>query len=324
MKLKKGDSAPQALKPLTQSEIVSAWQDKDAKPKVTIVCHTFNHEEYIEAAISGFLAQVTTFPFEIIIHDDASTDGTIKIINYYADKYPKLIRKIIQNENQYSKGIRPSFYTFPASRGEYIALCEGDDYWTDNGKLQKQSDLLDKNLDVSVVYHNAYRVHDGKVLGALLRDEYCVNYSQRDHQSAPFIPTLTRMLRRFDYEWSARRNFPTAGDVCLSAYAARFGGAAYIDSVTPAVYRVHEGGVWSRRTSMDKIRVTVDACLFVGGEYGEEGNENLQNKYIGRTLFEILRPFSVLDRLKIVVYVFEFFIKRFFNKKIRSVKRRLW
>ena len=86
--------------------------------------------------------QKTTFPIEIIIHDDASTDGTAKIVKEYADKYPDLIVPILQTENQYSQGIKPSQnFVFPRARGKYIAFCEGDDYWTDPYKLQKQVDF---------------------------------------------------------------------------------------------------------------------------------------------------------------------------------------
>lgn len=111
-------------------------------PLVSICCITYNQENYIRDAIEGFLMQRTTFPIEIIIHDDASTDNTAKVVNEFAEKHPDLIVPIYQTINQYSQGIKPwPNFVFPRARGKYIALCEGDDYWTDPLKLQKQVDL---------------------------------------------------------------------------------------------------------------------------------------------------------------------------------------
>jgi glycosyltransferase involved in cell wall biosynthesis len=124
-------------------------------PIVSISCITYNHENFIRDAIEGFLMQRTTFPVEILIHDDASTDKTAEIVREYEKKYPQLIKPIYQTENQYSKGIGVSTtFQFPRAHGKYIALCEGDDYWTDPLKLQKQVDFLEENPDCSLVCHN--------------------------------------------------------------------------------------------------------------------------------------------------------------------------
>lgn len=120
---------------------------------VSISCLTYNQERYIKDSIEGFLMQKTTFPFEIIIHDDASTDNTTNIIREYALKYPEIIFPIFQNENQYSKGINPGYeYVIPKCKGKYIAVCEGDDYWTDPYKLQRQVDFLENNPDYGLVH----------------------------------------------------------------------------------------------------------------------------------------------------------------------------
>lgn len=106
--------------------------------QVSIICITYNHENYIEDAIKGFLMQETSFSYEILIHDDASTDHTVQIIQKYVKQYPSLIRPIYQSENQYSKGINIlSEYIYPQAKGKYIALCEGDDYWTDPPETPK-------------------------------------------------------------------------------------------------------------------------------------------------------------------------------------------
>jgi glycosyltransferase involved in cell wall biosynthesis len=115
-------------------------------PVVSISCITYNHAPYISQCLDGFLMQKTDFPIEVLIHDDASTDGTADIIREYEKKYPEIIKPIYQTENQYSKGIRISMtYNYLRANGKYIAFCEGDDYWIDPYKLQKQVDFLEKN-----------------------------------------------------------------------------------------------------------------------------------------------------------------------------------
>ena len=122
--------------------------------KVSIICNTYNHENYIEKTLLGFLNQKTNFKFEVLIHDDASTDNTVQIIKKYVDSYPDVFFPIYENVNQLSKGVPVTYqYQYSRSRGEYIAYCEGDDYWIDDLKLQKQVDFLDNNLNYIACVH---------------------------------------------------------------------------------------------------------------------------------------------------------------------------
>jgi len=123
------------------------------EPLVSISCITYNHVNYIRECIEGFLIQKTTFAFEVLIHDDASTDGTTKIIKEYEKKYPHIIKPIYESENQWIKGKRGSaFFNYPRAKGKYIALCEGDDFWIDSLKLQKQVTFLEENKDYGLVH----------------------------------------------------------------------------------------------------------------------------------------------------------------------------
>lgn len=122
-------------------------------PLVSISCITYNHVSYIRQCLDGFLMQKTDFPFEIVVHDDASTDKTAEIVREYEKKYPNIIKPIYELENQYSKpGISINDITFPYLRGKYIALCEGDDYWIDENKLQMQVDFLSKCLLNNILF----------------------------------------------------------------------------------------------------------------------------------------------------------------------------
>ena len=129
---------------------------------VSIVCITYNHENYIADAIESFLMQKANFSYEILIHDDASTDRTPEIIKQYESKYPDLIKPIYQTENQYSKGVKLGRLNRERAKGKYIAICEGDDFWTDPYKLQKQVDYMEKNPECSMCVHAAYRVTSDK------------------------------------------------------------------------------------------------------------------------------------------------------------------
>ena len=123
---------------------------------VSILCTAYNHEQYIRSALESFVSQKTGFAFEVLVNDDASSDGTAAVIREFAEKYPELIRPFYQKENQFSKGIGYIYENifYPKARGKYFAFCEGDDYWTDESKLQRQVDFLESHPDYSACVHN--------------------------------------------------------------------------------------------------------------------------------------------------------------------------
>lgn len=125
---------------------------------VSVVCNTYNHEKFIRDALEGFVMQKTNFAYEVLIHDDASTDKTADIIREYEAKFPEIIKPIYQTENQYSKGGILQFQE-PRIKGKYVALCEGDDYWTDPLKLQKQFDAMEAHPEIDICAHVASSVN---------------------------------------------------------------------------------------------------------------------------------------------------------------------
>ena len=130
--------------------------------KVSVLCTAYNHEPYLRQALDGFVMQETDFPFEVLVNDDASTDNTAVLLREYAEKYPDLIRPFYQEKNLHSQGVNIYDAVFyPAARGEYIAICEGDDYWTDPKKLQLQADFLDAHPDYTACVHNTRAVYPG-------------------------------------------------------------------------------------------------------------------------------------------------------------------
>jgi glycosyltransferase involved in cell wall biosynthesis len=160
------------------------------KPLVSIVSLTYNHEKYIKQALDSFVMQKTNFNYEIVVHDDASSDNTPNIIKEYELKYPNLFRPIYQEENQKSKGggivTRIAFY---AARGKYIAICEGDDYWTDPRKLQKQVDFLEANPDYGLVHTDCVIVDKN---GNPLPDDILDNKRKAIRDGKVFYPLLEK------------------------------------------------------------------------------------------------------------------------------------
>ena len=225
-------------------------QSQNRTPLVSICCTTYNHEKYIRDAIEGFLMQETNFPFEIIVHDDASTDRTPNIIREYQKKYPEIFVCIYQKENQLSKGVRPlPVYVLPKARGKYIALCEGDDYWTDPFKLQKQVDNMRKYPDCWMSFHPAFEVSSrGKKLGITGKrsSEKIKIFDTADFIKGRggFSPTASLM-----FNMKALENLPDffykapIGDYFLQILGSLHGGALYMNE-TMSAYRYTPNG-WS-------------------------------------------------------------------------------
>lgn len=223
-------------------------------PLVSVTCITYNHERFIREAIESFLMQETTFPFEIIIGEDCSTDGTRAIVEAYCRKYPDYIRMVTAEHNVGARlnGIR----TRQLARGKYIAMCEGDDYWTDPLKLQKQVDFLEGHPAYVMSFHDCCIVDEN---GQLLKTSKLERNRNRDLSEKEIIfgtlmPTNTVLFRNgiitlYPPEFLRVLN----GDAFLFAMLGEHGKAHYAADVKPAVYRVHNGGVWSTRLNASRL-----------------------------------------------------------------------
>ncbi len=133
--------------------------NKDKEVKVTVICVIYNQEKYLQKCLDGLAEQITNFSFEVILHDDASTDKSVEIIKKYCEQYDDIFFPILQKTNQYSKKIPFFSGLLNQAKGEYIALCEGDDYWCDPYKLQKQYDFMSEHSECSMCVHNTL-IHD--------------------------------------------------------------------------------------------------------------------------------------------------------------------
>lgn len=207
---------------------------------VSINCITFNHEKFVRQSLEGFLMQKTNFNFEVLIHDDASSDNTAKIIKEYEDKYPEIIKPIYQTENQYSKNVSIfRDFQYPRVKGKYIALCEGDDYWIDPLKLQKQVDLMESNHSLSMSCHDALMLWENKQKQPRLfaPDELPTILTMKDILNDWIIPTASILFRsdiiRVLPEWSDK---VINGDFFLQLWCAHNGDIHFTDEIM-CVYR---------------------------------------------------------------------------------------
>ena len=231
--------------------------------KVSISCLVYNQAKYVRECLNSLLAQKTNFEYEILIHDDASTDGTDKIIKEFAEKYPNIVKPIFETENQFQKGIGISReYIFSRVQGKYIAFCEGDDYWTDENKLQKQVDFLEANPDYTVCFHRVKKIYEPKIHEdeVFPSDSAIKNIGEFNLENLlknNFMHTNSVMFR-----WAAVENiskdFPDyimPGDWYFNLFFASKGKIKFLDEVM-SVYRVNSNGVWFEcYTNRDKLLI---------------------------------------------------------------------
>lgn len=226
------------------------------QPVVSVLILTYNHVSFIAQAMDGALMQKAGFHYEIIAGDDHSTDGTTEILLDYQKRHPDKIRVLLATTNlgQFTGNGRLNFIRLlNACRGQYIALLDGDDYWTDSAKLQRQADLMVSQPDVTLCGHHAMVLpQDGDVEPYVLPGKGRPStFTLADVVKWNWMPTCTLMIRREIAgslpEWFLR---PALADWPLQVYAATRGKVAFLDLVM-GCYRLHPGGYWS---NVQKVR----------------------------------------------------------------------
>lgn len=217
-------------------------------PLVSIFCPAYNHESYIKQCLEGFILQKCNFSIEVYVQDDASSDKTAEIIKMYAEKYNYIIPRL-HTENYYSNGKDINAYFFSQALGKYIAICEGDDYWTDPYKLQKQVDFLEANEDYCMCSHNINSLHNN-----ILQDYYTSNginppsdtITLKDLALQNYLPTVSVIFKKNNQVLSDLNTFKnlTLVDYCLHLLNARYGKIKILKD-NMAVYRIHNDSLWS-------------------------------------------------------------------------------
>ena len=291
------------------------------QPLVSVRVATYNHEKYIAQCIEGILMQKADFPFEVIIGEDFSSDGTRKIVLSYREKYPNKIKVLPSEQN--IGAAQNSLRIYQACQGKYHAMCEGDDYWIDPLKLQKQVDLLEANPAISLCFHNAFIVNE-KSMATRLFFEHPVKESLDFDDTCQITTPTASVVARSEIlaslpEWRLK---VWCSDVVFRLWCAHHGKLGYINNIM-SVYRVHEGGLTSRAAYQREKYYSQEMFLYEqldkDTDYQHKDSiqlriKRVQEKYArnrNRVTYYMTHP------MKVITYISEY---RQFIKRYRSIK----
>jgi len=285
-------------------------------PTVSILCITYNHASFIRQCLEGFIAQKTDFPIEVIIHDDASTDGTADIIREYEKKYPDIINWIYQTENQYSKGT--DFfkkYLLDQAVGKYIAMCEGDDYWIDDGYINEGVKFLEQ-FDEYICYATStiYKSHDSE---ETVLDVQNKKYNQVGHDISfdnyAYLHASARIYRNiFNTHPVCSLTNLYSGEIFFWWMFLDIG-KVYFDHKISTVYRITNTGAWSKLTQKEKEQGMRNVCIL--------GNKLLSGKR--RAFFWNTMPKNKWDKIlnnligteKTMKLLNYFYVRKYYHRK---------
>ena len=237
------------------------------QPKVSVCVLVYNHEAFLEECLNSIISQKCSFDFEIIVCDDASTDNSAKILQSFEDRYTGILDVVYNNENLYSKGIKinPEI-NFPRCNGEYIAICEGDDFWTDPIKLQKQINFLDRNPGYVLSYGRLQCVDKKSQLITTGHKFPSEDMSSFELASGATVNTPSVVFRNKIGEWPSQLRGVPYGDMCFWSILSSFGSAKFQSELGPTAYRVHEAGVQSKvgwkKVRRDHLRTLYSLLVF--------------------------------------------------------------
>jgi glycosyltransferase involved in cell wall biosynthesis len=239
----------------TEDEMFAMWGDSD-EVVASIACATFEHGALLDDAIRSFLMQKTDFRFEIVIRDDASTDGTRDLIDWYMQSYPNIIRAKIYDENQYKLGRMPGNDWISLTSGKYIALCEGEDLWIDSEKLQRQVSQLKRinNSAISVAGTLHYDVINctSKIVGLMEDEQIHTKITPKYHHTSTFVV----VREAYEAANERRRKYNLYGDMALRRLLVDEGVCVCLPRLV-SVYWINHKGVWSSLCNERKLKERV-------------------------------------------------------------------
>lgn len=264
----------------------------NVQPLVSIICLTYNHEAFIRDALEGFFMQQCPFSFEVLIHDDASTDGTADIIREYEKRYPDIVKPIYQTENQWSKkGNSVTATQRNRALGKYIALCEGDDYWTDPLKLQKQVDFLEKNPAYALCFHKSAI---NNLTNKAWKNHIFQHLKQKEYTGEEIllkwsVPTASIMYRTYLREKInaiPRLEGLLFYDTIILLTIAE-NGKLYCLADTMSVYRIHPDSLLHRNDPNRGRKYTIHLQtmkMLFNGKYNRTIDKLIADRYLGAVI----------------------------------------
>jgi glycosyltransferase involved in cell wall biosynthesis len=274
---------------------------------VSVCCITYNHESYIAEALEGFLMQQTKFSYEILIGEDQSTDKTRGVILSYMDKYPGRIRLLGHDKNM--GAIRNQLSLFAEAKGKYIAMCDGDDFWTDPSKLQKQVDFLESHEDYVICCHHTEVINDQNETVYLKKNPQSLEFSYGDvlvgkREETRICSLMMHNLESITNIGRMDWYFESHGsDTLLKLYAiAVTGKKIYVMPEVMACYRWHAGGIWSMiNPKVRKSKMVDDFSLIIDNfKYSSSQKRELLRIYIMQYFLFDIRYFNLNNVFKTI------------------------
>lgn len=284
---------------MTPQTLSSRIDSQHTKPLVSIICATYNQKPFISKCLDSIINQVTDFPAELILHDDASTDGTTEIVHDYANRFPNLIKLLTQTKNQYAETNKLRIKLLEHARGDYVALCDGDDFWCDPLKLMKQQRFLEGHPEFVLCYHPAMIVNEmDNVLVAQTRSEKNNrNYTAEELRvfACGWIALASVMHRNVPIDHPPEFHLAPNSDNFLPVLLAKFGGAGFQKDILPSAVRHHRNTAFSSQTDAKKTSMHLRSHLQIVSYLLRQGENEHARRLISTWLVNYLNRYLKID-----------------------------
>lgn len=302
----------QEFKSLYQFQPVKEYPNKVAtQPKVTVCIQTYNHELFITQCLESILEQKTDFPFEIIVSDDDSIDKTRELCISFAEKYPNKIKLFLHSRiNNIEVGGEPTgnfptLYNLFSANGKFIAICEGDDYWGDPLKLQKQFDFMEANPSYSICYHDFKIINEfGSVINSDKAFSLIFDLSEEELKFPWIHPSTLTIFFRNNISLSEEVAEVLNMDIFFYSLLGKIGKGKFLENVNASLYRVHSGGIWSLAKYEEKMVSKIHTYKKLSKYYLKVNDRKAYNEFNQRK-----------QKLKIIL--FRYYLKNLSFKKMQ-------
>jgi|25_taG_2_1085351.scaffolds.fasta_scaffold00143_7 glycosyltransferase involved in cell wall biosynthesis len=293
-----------------------------SNPTVSVLVQAYNHEAFIEQCLESILEQKTDFDYEILLGEDYSTDRTREICREYATKYPEKIRLFLHHPDNKinvlstTTGNFNAFYNLFSARGKYIAFCEGDDYWNDSFKLQKQVKALRFNDDLALTYHSYQEVYpeEDPLPKEIVLEQPRWNLSKIDLKKLIYHPLFSTMcFCNINKDIPEQMTEVINVDSSLISHLGNYGSAKFIDNINPSFYRRHKGGIWSGERKELKFKSKLLTYKKLIDYYSGNKQVNMAkffrsqyNLIVRQILFYYLKKGKIWSFLKLIARCYKF------------------
>lgn len=277
---------------ITEADITKSWDGDILSPILSICCRTYNLENFVAEAMDSFLMQQTNFPFEIIIDDDHSTDGTATVIRQYVDKFPRIVKANLRKKNV---GLRKNFVeNMQRAKGKYIALCDGDDFWADPLKIQKQVDFLESNHKYILTYTAMETFHEKDTTQRLVTSSTNDKTSLEIQQHRLNTGSCTVCFRNVDIikDYPFEYHCSPSNDHFLYSLLGGYGKGKFLEDIKPAQYRLHSDGDYTGKTEEERriLHQQTDYALYM--YYLRIGNVQLKEYFFSQVMISFVEEYG--------------------------------